>query len=293
MEYGKSDKIGKILRNWQSLSDQIDPDFHQLLCSHAVPGLLEEVKNQGIIKEVDKNRPPMVLLACFPRSASTYTFQVASDLFKLQKYHLWYARGMSDYNLYLPRILSALQKRVISQQHIKANYANIELIKYFDIKTIVLIRNIFDVIASKYKAEINKGEGASIMGFMIHESKRESVMDMVIDTFLPWYLDFYVSWMWYIEIREIEAVVINYSELMHNQIKYFSRISKYLNEPRTDEEIEHSIRTIVNSKNHRLSDGKRESGLSLLQDYQIEKIRALGTRYAGYYDWIDMSPLGL
>ena len=73
---------------------------------------------------------------------------------------------------------------------------NLELIKVFALRTVVLVRNIFDVVVSIYDfvhPENFRGPAGYITeDFFAFDAEKK--MDMLIDIGVPWYIGFFVSW---------------------------------------------------------------------------------------------------
>ena len=97
------------------------------------------------------------LINAMPKSGSTYLYNLLTKLLGVKKLHLknqWYRATEQD--LYIPALLDARIRETLSRHHFKATDLNIDLMIKFDIKPIILVRNIFDVIVS-FKDNLEKG----------------------------------------------------------------------------------------------------------------------------------------
>jgi len=148
------------------------------------------------IKRVFVNKNKCILIACMPKSGSTFLAKSISNLTGYPQRRLSASYERNDQDIYFPRILDSYGKGTICQQHLKATRENIFLINKFSIKTIVLVRNLLDTIVSLHDHILNESFHTPV--FYANENfnglPKETQLDQIIDLAIPWYINFYVSW---------------------------------------------------------------------------------------------------
>lgn len=268
--------------------------------AHITPGLFGELKQRELYADAIAKSQPTTLLACFPRSASTFTSEVMRHFTGSARCTLSYDRGRSDHDLYVPHLLSNLNRPVLAQQHLHATRANIELINFFQIRTIVLVRNIYDVLASLFDAAragildapTTAGE-TPLMNSAILDLDDESLMDVLLDLRLGWYLNFYTSWAYAIEFKHIDSVIVTYEEMKTDSLSYFRKILDSLGQDIGDDALQDAIDLTIAEKKHRLSVGVVGRGKDYMNDRQMTYVVDKGKRMQQYYPWMNLSLMGL
>lgn len=264
------------------------------------PTMLADAKQRGWYSEHLAAAKETSLLACFPRSGSTFTFLVTRTLMGYVRADLAYARGRSDHDLYMPAVFAALPKPSIAQHHLRATNSNIDIINFFDIKTIVLVRNLFDVFASLFDAaraqKVDKA-GANGEGIMMDSTAAdlddEALMDLIIHSRLSWYMNFFVSWSYALNRNHMRGHLTSYEAMVADPIAYFGGIATFLGRPAEPETIETAIATVRAQGSHRLSKGVTGRGRGMMSPRQIDRLEEVGRHYATYYPWLDLALIGL
>jgi hypothetical protein len=167
-----------------------------------------------------------ILIACFPKSGSTYLSKVLQEL---TGYPKWYAadpgaqkeQDLSERRLHRPRRASVIQ------QHMKATHSNLELLEWYRMRPIVQTRNLFDTVASLHDHfEAHRASLSS--GYISEDYLRmpwQERVDYLIHLHLPWYFNFLLSWREAAERLDICAVT--YEEFFANQERELSRIADF------------------------------------------------------------------
>ena len=168
-----------------------------------------------------------IFLAVFPKSGSTY---LASLISKLTGFTLRGAVQLSDHNeqdICELRLHYQAGRTAVIQQHAKGTVNNVQLLKKYKIKPVVLLRNIFDVIISNhdhFRLESDKVP----MGYIHSEywSMNETEqLDFIITNMVPWYLNFYVSWR--DAAKDIPVHWLTYEQLFDNQTEAVGKIIEF------------------------------------------------------------------
>jgi hypothetical protein len=137
-----------------------------------------------------------VLLACMPKSASTFLIGLMERLLGYAHVPLCFDFKRSEQDLYLPSILYYDHVDTVSQQHLRATPANIALIKAFDIKPIVLVRDIDDAIVSLRDTMLRETPHnlSSFIDDGFPARSQTQQMDVMVYYSAAWYVHFLVSW---------------------------------------------------------------------------------------------------
>lgn len=247
---------------------------------------------------------PMILVASASRSGSTYLANMIKDISKLHYYRYCQAYSNLENELYLPALCFAHEYRTISILHIKANILNVKLIELFGIKTIITIRDIFETVAScaRYIRRITHhpyfemGHASTSMAwFDLNQTKLsdDKLIDYIIDLYVPWYINFFVSWTSVVNRGEVDAIWVNRDEVKKHPKETLENILDFCNL----DSLDHDWDKIINSY------PPEETDSYLKQDYPISTEQWQGKiteqqkqnvrQYAKYYPDIDFSPLGI
>lgn len=217
-----------------------------------------------------------ILIACFPKSGSTYLSKVLQEL---TGYREWYAaepgaqkeQDLSERRFYRPR------RPAVIQQHLKATQANLELMLWYRMRPIVQTRNLFDVVASLHDHFQLHGHSLAC-GFVSEEYNRmpwQARVDYLIHLHLPWYFNFLLSW------REatprMEICELTYEELFANQERELRRIAEFFGIPASAEQIAEAIRR-AKGRDTRLNIGVSGRGAEMLTEDHKRAIHHLAER---------------
>lgn len=242
------------------------------------------------VKKVFFRRHECIVIACMPKSGSTFLLNTLSLLTGFKTCFPTSGAGRDDQNLYLPALIELYGKQGVCQLHLKATERNLDLIDQFSIKTIVLVRNIFDVVVSYRDHLHNESTLAPIVwaNEQFFELDDTSQLDLIIELAIPWYINFYVSWFSASKEGIINPVWLTYEELTTNPQSTLRRIMDAFGIDKTEVEIQESLEK-VDRRKIRFHKGVSGRGRQQLSDTQIQRIIDL-TRF---YPWVDFSKMGV
>ena len=174
------------------------------------------------------NDKPIIVVAAAPRTGSTFLSVVLSEVTKLQRFRLCSGYATNEHDLYLPALCIVNDSGCISQMHMKGSFHNASLINRFKIRQIILVRNIYDIVASLFDDLRKKEEmpgyhtGESGYSFLWLDSATKNMndkdlIDMIIDLAIPWYVNFYVSWYRLAEQNIVNPIWVNYEDMMNDK----------------------------------------------------------------------------
>jgi len=148
----------------------------------------------------------VILIACYPKSASVCLTYLITEILQLKSLKVSASGGILQDNIYLPKMIDVMLKKVVIQQHLRLTVFNRAIIERLNLRPIILVRNIFDVVVSYHDHIIRAGVGpldpdkADLSPELCKNYFRmdvEKQIDYILDMIIPWYISFYVSWYHY------------------------------------------------------------------------------------------------
>jgi hypothetical protein len=235
-----------------------------------------------------------VLIACMPRTASTFVSSVLVEVTGFSRAMLTHAYGRYEQELYLPKVVDASLRSSVTQQHVRATPVNLEIMKRFSMRSVVLVRNLFDVVVSVRDYLFLEGFDRFPTMYATKafaEMTVEEQFDFIITFGMPWYFDFYVSWYDACESGRAEALWVTYEELCRDWPAGISKILQHCSIAKPRDEVVSAIeRTRAREvRTIRLNEGVSGRGEGRLNEAQRDRLRGM----ARLYPWVDFGPVGL
>jgi len=231
-----------------------------------------------------------IFIACVPKSASTFLKNVLVGLTGYKDLFAVYAAGQNEHELYLPTIAEYAHVNSVTQQHCRASEANVQMMQAFDIRPVVLVRNIFDAVISlldfyKQGAFFNSYFRADFMNL-----DDETRIDLLIDNIVPWYLQFVASWALVEKEERLEIYWLGYEDLTKNKTASIERLLEFYGLGVSAASISKMIDlTESDTRRNRFNKGVRGRGKKSLTDAQKERIRS----FTKYHPSTDFTRIGL
>lgn len=172
---------------------------------------------------VSAARVPHVLVACMPKSASSFLAAAIAGLPGMRQVSYSEGRDFREQELDLHRLCQYATIPSVSQQHVRYSSVTEELIRDFGITPVVLTRNLFDVVASM-RDHVRGPESRGPAGYLTerHLALPDHELDVVIaDIMMPWYFTFYLSW-----LECPEALRFTYEDVRSDPGRVLSRIAE-------------------------------------------------------------------
>lgn len=142
------------------------------------------------------NRRPHILLACMPKSASTYLAAAIAALPGFRAVSLVPAAGRREQELSRARLARANRYAYVAQHHVCRSRWTQVVIDEFRLTPVVLVRDLFDVTIS-LRDHLRRESTVCPMGWFepAHAELPDDELELMIaHTSLPWYVKFYMSW---------------------------------------------------------------------------------------------------
>ena len=193
-----------------------------------------------------------ILIACMPKSGSTFLRLCLQEILKYKRGRFNYAFERQEQELYYPYMIDLWNKNVVIQQHLKATGPNLQLLNKFSIQPVILTRNIFDVVVSIRDYLLKEGVEKFPSVYATDEflkMQKSDQYDFIITYALPWYFFFFVSWQNAIYENKINALMLNYEELIDNWEYSIIKILKYYNLEYNRNDVNTGIQSVYSLKN--------------------------------------------
>lgn len=250
---------------------------------------LVELKRQYFLDKRGKK----FFIACAPKSGSTFVSKVLAELTGSKYTHYFDEIGcVSEQNLSEIKMSDTLLENVVVHQHLLGSNENLQYLSRYRIKPIVLVRNIYDSILS-LKDHMHL-EGIE-WPFMFHvnqeflEWPEDHQNEFLISYAAPWYINFYASWVDAIQNRRVEALLLNYEELLGDKVNTFISILNFYHESTSPDSIRDVIHRQELEKTIRFNKGKVRNGASVFNESQHARLRSL----IKFYPHINFSRIGI
>ena len=231
-----------------------------------------------------------IFIACVPKSASTFLKNVLAFVTGYRELFTVYAAGQSEHEIYLPILREMAHANTVTQQHCRASDANIHLMQGFNIRPIVLVRNIFDSVMSlldfydrgAFQTSYFRGDWPAL--------DEDTKVDLLIEHVVPWYFQFVASWDLAEKQKRIELKWLTYEELVADKPEAVLKVLEFygLGAPRRG--VEQRIKQIESEERKiRFNKGVAGRGKYGLSQQQQDRIR----RLAKYHPSVDFGRIGL
>jgi hypothetical protein len=229
-----------------------------------------------------------ILVACMPKSGSTYLTAILSNLpnFKATSWvpdygrreqELCYQRLQADRDAFA-------NLGLVAQHHVRYSDVTERYIKEFDLKPVVLVRNLYDIIPSLIDHHRIESvvypmafAPADITGWDF-ERAAKFITYMV----LPWYFNFFLSW------NDCpEKILVTYEDLITNPVEIVQSICANYGIDASKGDIVNALERAKNSQT------RKNVGVFGRGSRLSEHCRRYIKEMASFYDGLDFSKIGL
>lgn len=243
---------------------------------------LENAYRRGEVVDSDRAH---VLVACMPKSGSSLLIRMVAELPGMERVALVRGHDRRENELALERVVANQDSDWVAQAHVRQSRTTARMVRTFSLTPVVQTRDLADVCVSLHDHLLNIASVNPIA--YVPEAfsawPRERRLEFIVDTFMPWYLHFFLSWS---EVRDV--VRVGYSDLLSNPTEQLARVATAARIQAGEAELtaarDRALAADIPTRNAVVEGRGRELGPSAR--------RAL-ERLAGYYSGCDLSPLGL
>lgn len=225
-----------------------------------------------------------ILLACFPKSGSTWLRTIFAELPGFRAHWITSSTGRGEQELAPLKVARAAFGNFVAQHHVRYHDDTHRMIEMFDLRPVVLVRNIFDCVVSLRDHVRDRWPEIpqALVTSDIKSLPDDQLSDFLIDMAVPWFFDFYVSW-----VNCADTVPLRYEDLRTDPQTTVETIVRELGIPVGPDAIAAAI-TTAHDKDVLLNVGVSGRG-DLLTRCQRDRI----VRQARYYPSVDFTAIGL
>lgn len=241
------------------------------------------------------NRKNKIVIACMPKTASTFLQYVLADLggLPIKDVCAPYGDGSEQDDLELPAVVDASFGGFVTHMHTRGTLNNVKLMKMAGIKPVILTRNIFDITVSIRDQADKLGLLRWPMVRFVEsfrELDRTTQFDYVIDLCLPWFFSFHALWSGVEKEDDLKVHWLTYETFMVDKPAAVHAMCGFCGIKATREEATAVIdRLEGDRRKYNYNVGKVGRGADQLSEAQQRRI----VRFASYYPGVDFTRLGL
>lgn len=239
-----------------------------------------------------RRRGQTLFIACAPKSGSTFLKLCLAEVTGFELRQMTYAYERSEQELYLPKLIDAHTRNTVTQQHVRATAANLALMRRFQIRPVILVRNLFDTVVSVRDHLLNTGvvrfPSLYATEAFIHLEEEEQ-FDFIIANVMPWYFNFFTSWWDACHSKQIEGLWLTYDDLIEDWPGGVTKVLEFYGIKRSLREVREAVESLEGSASTRFNVGRVGRGQERLTPSQQMAVR----RFAEFYPWVDFSSIGL
>lgn len=231
-----------------------------------------------------------VLIACMPKSGSSWLVSAVLKLSGFQQAFLSNAYIENDQDLYPPFVASLAGTDKVVHQHCRATAPTLHLVQAYGMTPIVLVRNLADTLVSMCDFW---GHGAVRNSFYYGDwdsLDQETKHDTLIQHLGPWYLQFYVSWKLAESKGDAAPLWVRYEDMIPDKPGTLRKVAEFCNLAVSAEEIAAAIVASDGDREKtRFNKGVAGRGAETFTPAQLDRLRELTRPFPS----IDFSPIGL
>jgi hypothetical protein len=228
-------------------------------------------------------RRPAVVFAFPPKAAGTFLRSAAIEAVNGQLVRIVHAQGGRDAQPYLPILLSyylgGLSENIlVTHVHMQALPANRRFLEAFDLRPVIMLRPIADMLASYWdmlesdQAARQDGLNCTIPeGFL--EFSRERKANYLIDILGPWYAGYFATWLEYSREQPDRVCILNYSEFLRDPAETLAVALRHAGVPRSLDACRHAVEAVWSERmQHRFNRGAEGRGSSYFSWRHIDHL---------------------
>ncbi|MGB0629379.1 MAG: tetratricopeptide repeat protein [Alphaproteobacteria bacterium] len=240
------------------------------------------------LKESDLART--VLVACMPKSGSSWLLQSLCGATGFETGNLAHAYLENEQELYLPAVRALAKQNKIVQQHCRASTPNVHIIQAFDMRTVVLVRNLFDTLVSLRDFWDGGAVRTSFFYGDWNAFDDETKLETLTGHVAPWYVSFFASWKMAEAAGAVAPKWVSYENMMPSKTETLTSVIEHAGLLANPQRIDALVGELEEKRHTtRFNKGVSGRGDETFSDDQKERIR----RLTGAFPSIDFSPIGL
>jgi hypothetical protein len=241
-------------------------------------------------------RRASVLLAFPPKCAGTFLRAAAIHAVDGQLTRVVHAQGGRDATPYLPVYIRYLAMNfppspLITHVHMQALPANRHFIEAFDLKPVIMLRSVPDMLVSYLDMLAAESVGASqwlnvAIPPRFLQLDAEAKADFLIDTMLPWYASYYATWLDYVRAAPGRVCVLRYRDFKEDTGAVLQRLLIHSGFEVQEEMCELAAAAAWHTRHeNRFNKGTEGRGHTRFTPAQLRRIEHMLMDYYGLDAW--------
>jgi hypothetical protein len=244
--------------------------------------LKKTIKTVAELKEKYLDRRRCIYICCFPKTASTFLLEAAHRVTGFPKTPLVDAYRDSEQDIYLPRLVDTAHLDIALHQHTRATSRNLELMRGFKIRPVILVRNIHDVLVSL--RDHMETESPVSPFYLAHENfaalDEPGRLDMLVDLAGAWLVQFYASWYMAAAQGVVQTLWLTYEEFLADKPTTVVKMLEYYGIEAPAQRIRRVVEELEEQRGGlRFNKGVAGRGQTVLSDEQKARLAALTRHY--------------
>jgi len=191
-------------------------------------------------------RKPHILVACMPKSASTFLATAIASLKGFRRYRLIPDYGAREQELCEIRLSRYNLRTYIAQHHLRYSDWTRQLIEQYRLTPVVIVRDLADTAISlrdHFRRE-PLGQGSTSRLLPHHADLPDETLDeAIVRLTMPWYINFYVGWR-----LAGDVPIYDYSQYTTEPARVIGEILEHANCPMTQQDIETALNNVNKEK---------------------------------------------
>ncbi len=240
-----------------------------------------------------------LLINTLPKSGTGYLIEIMHELtgFKNIFPNNQAFPFVQTRDIYLPRLVDLFEDDlIIHGWHFEATPYNLEIIKKFNLKTVFLYRNIFDILPSirdHVLKTLDKPQNVLLKDMSFDKMGMQEQFDFLIEDRIHKNIKLFVWWYRAKYKQNIDIIFVNYNDLVDSTVETIKQICVFYGLKISDNDIKYAIQNINSVKQSEqkihFNKGVKGRGESLLTAEQKQRIIQIAKKYTS----IDFSMIGI
>jgi hypothetical protein len=226
---------------------------------------------------------PHLLVACMPKSASTFLTGALAGLPRMRRAQLTWTFERREQVLDEIQLARYDLDAYVSQVHLRYSAHVGRAIAEYGLTPIVLTRNIFDIVAS-FRDHIRNESPHSPVVYLNEESAKlpdQALEELLAEIAVPWFINFYVSW------QNVDCLRVDYDTLRSSPAEVIRAVCNRTPRKFSDSEIANAIER-ARTKGSRFNKGVSGRGAGI-----SPKARETIISFARHFPDTDFRPIGI
>lgn len=233
------------------------------------------IKLNYALKRSLTRRGKWLFITCMPKSGSTFLARTLAIATGFKEYKLT-EDVHKEHDIYLPRLVDAYNMDLVTRQHTKANAINIRRLREFEVRPVILTRNLPDCVVSARDHIAQYGVFAGLSDPDPFQGlSKEQQFHFVIDVILPWYVDFVVGWHSATTAGDISALWLRYEDMLADKPRTVKRILDHFEVTRLEVPVRDAVAAADGGAHTNFNVGKSGRGRRELTEWQMARLERL------------------